>query len=485
MASIYKKKADGPYVIAYHPKPNLRKTVTGFMSLKDTQVLAGKLEAEARRCRKGLVDERAERIAASEARFLLEHVKDFEQALRDRGDVPGHAERTGRMVRCIVQGTKATKWAHLSQSGIDGWLADLQRANLGPLQANGKRPRAFGPSTRNHYVRAVKSFCNWMIRDGRASYNPLAGLSTVNADVDVRVKRRVLSLKDLQALLTKTATEPERYGLTGPQRVLVYRLALATGLRAGEIASLTVADFRLADGVVEVQAAYAKNRRRDELPLRADLLADLGACLRGRDSTEQAIPAMPDSDRTAEMLKADLEAAGLVYDAPEGRYDFHSLRHQFCSDLVASGANVKVAQALARHSTPVLTIGRYSHVRVHDRQAAVEALPDLATPQPSNEAQKATGTADAVAVQVAEREAAWRQKSAENGNTRHIRIASTGDDHCTAEVSQNGEKQPIRLNTAQAGNQRQRQRKGGGKVAVGDDDPILSPQRLPFRHYPC
>ena len=55
------------------------------------------------------------------------------------------------------------------------------------------------------------------------------------------------------------------------------------------------------------------------------------------------------------MLKADLTAAGPDYDTPEGRYDFHALRHQFCSDLVESGANVKVVQALARDSTPVLT----------------------------------------------------------------------------------------------------------------------------------
>jgi site-specific recombinase XerD len=38
-------------------------------------------------------------------------------------------------------------------------------------------------------------------------------------------------------------------------------------------------------------------------------------------------------------------------------YDFHSLWHTFVSVLVKSGCNIKVAQTLARHSDPGLTLG--------------------------------------------------------------------------------------------------------------------------------
>jgi len=42
--------------------------------------------------------------------------------------------------------------------------------------------------------------------------------------------------------------------------------------------------------------------------------------------------------------------------------DFHAQRHTYISGIVAGGqASVKTCQDLARHSTPVLTIGRYSH----------------------------------------------------------------------------------------------------------------------------
>ncbi len=74
--------------------------------------------------------------------------------------------------------------------------------------------------------------------------------------------------------------------------------------------------------------------------------------------------------------------------------DFHSTRHTFISGIVAGGASVKVAQELARHSTPTLTIGRYSHTRLHDVAAALDSLPDLDATQPVNQPAMlaATGT---------------------------------------------------------------------------------------------
>lgn len=53
-------------------------------------------------------------------------------------------------------------------------------------------------------------------------------ITSVNADVDVRITRRVLSHDDLQTLLRATAYGPTRYGRTGNERVLIGRLALAT-----------------------------------------------------------------------------------------------------------------------------------------------------------------------------------------------------------------------------------------------------------------
>jgi len=84
----------------------------------------------------------------------------------------------------------------------------------------------------------------------------------------------------------------------------------------------------------------------------------------------------------------------------EGRvFDFHALRHLYISRVVESGASVKTCQELARHSSPVLTLGRYAHVRLADLRAAVPTVPtgDKATPEAGR--LRATGTDNATAHQ--------------------------------------------------------------------------------------
>ncbi len=86
--------------------------------------------------------------------------------------------------------------------------------------------------------------------------------------------------------------------------------------------------------------------------------------------------------------------------------------------IVAGGASVKTAQELARHSTPVLTIGRYSHAQLHDIAGALDELPDLQPEEPKTERQalRATGTDSKLA---ADRQQwtgkAWRE-TARNDN---------------------------------------------------------------------
>ena len=88
------------------------------------------------------------------------------------------------------------------------------------------------------------------------------------------------------------------------------------------------------------------------------------------------------TQRTAETLRFDLKAAGIPYETDSGVVDFHSLRGDFISYLLSSGARVKVCQTLARHSTAAMTIGIYAKASLHDISGAVENLPGLTTPKP-------------------------------------------------------------------------------------------------------
>jgi hypothetical protein len=87
-------------------------------------------------------------------------------------------------------------------------------------------------------------------------------------------------------------------------------------------------------------------------------------------------------DAKTDAERAERERADFLkhIDADGRVLDFHGTRHTYISGIVAGGASVKTCQELARHSTPTLTIGRYSHARLHDLTAALDALPECAAP---------------------------------------------------------------------------------------------------------
>ncbi len=84
--------------------------------------------------------------------------------------------------------------------------------------------------------------------------------------------------------------------------------------------------------------------------------------------------------KAAEMLRIDLEAAGIPYtiEGPDGPLyaDFHSLRHSYLTLGARAGIDLRTLQELAGHSTPTL-MARYAHRRLYDLAGAVERLPSF------------------------------------------------------------------------------------------------------------
>jgi len=161
------------------------------------------------------------------------------------------------------------------------------------------------------------------------------------------------------------------------------------------------------------QVTYSKRRRNDVQPIRRDLTERLRPWVEDKAADEPVFATMP--DKTAKMLRADLAAAGIAYRDDAGRVvDFHALRHTFITSVVSGGATVKVAQELARHSTPTLTIGIYAHVGLHDLSAALDALPDTDAPGEETAALRATGTDDATVDDDAQRHLKCHQRAHES-----------------------------------------------------------------------
>lgn len=90
-------------------------------------------------------------------------------------------------------------------------------------------------------------------------------------NVGEEVAHRALTVEEIQWLLAATAQGPTRGGISGVDRAILHRLALETGLRAGEIRSLTAKSFDSSkDGAfATVLAAYPERRHENLAPRRA------------------------------------------------------------------------------------------------------------------------------------------------------------------------------------------------------------------------
>ncbi len=205
----------------------------------------------------------------------------------------------------------------------------------------------------------------------------------------MRRGRRELTADELRALFTATrASERTFRGLTGEDRYHLYLTAATTGFRANALANLTPADFDLAaePATVTLAARFNKSRKPKVQPLPADVAAALRATCRVSRRAQPVWGGTWARDhRGAEMLRIDLEAAGIPYavEGPDGpEYaDFHSLRHSYLTLGGRSGIDLRTLQELAGHSKPELT-ARYSHRRLYDLAGAVEKLPNLVPDAP-------------------------------------------------------------------------------------------------------
>ncbi len=357
----------------------------------------------------GVIDPR--RVAA--LRTLSEHLDDWAQYLAAKDNTEKHVALVTGRARRAVEGCGFAYWSEVSASRVMAYLSDLRGDKV---DDKGDVKRGVSKQTSNFYLSAVKGFCRWMVRDGRASENPLVHLDPLNARTDRRHDRRALSVEEVRWLIDTTSgkNSPERYGMSGPERAMLYRLAVETGLRASELRSLTRASFNLTidNPTVRVAAAYSKRRREDVLPLRPDTTAELRDHLATKHPGARAF-VMPKSERTAKMFRADLDAARQAWlratTLPQGAHertdtgfltpvddagrhaDFHALRHTAGSLLAASGTHPKVAQSLMRHSTIDLTMSRYTHTLAGQESAAIENLPDLSA-KPAEAVAEANGT---------------------------------------------------------------------------------------------
>ena len=299
---------------------------------------------------------------------LKKHLDDFEAYLKNKGNTVDHYTRTKYRVKEILDECKFERIDHISASRVQAFLGDLRR-------------KEYSIRTSNHYLRAIKMFTRWLLKDRRTPEDRLMHLSQMNENIDQKRIRRALSMDEFIKLLKAAETGPAIQEVSGPDRAMLYLIGAYTGFRLNEIGSVTMQSFNFQSNppTLTVEAGYSKRRRRDELPLRGDFAAKIKKWLASKKKLRPDEPIIDVTNkRTGEMIQKDLKRAGIPYVDDRGYYaDFHALRKTFITNLARAGVSPKNAQILARHSDINLTMNIYTMLGIVDQASAVESLPPI------------------------------------------------------------------------------------------------------------
>ncbi len=277
------------------------------------------LERRAELVRAGVLTP-AEADAADHAGLpFSKHLDAYEKHLRAKSGDPRRISMLRRRLERLARDCRFFRLNKMSAGPIERWL--VEQAELG-----------LSASTRNSYRESLVCFGNWCRRTHRLTQNPFADVPRADAKADRRHQRRALTEVELRRLLrvarlrplaefgrkiTQTQADPQRRPRsratwkrepltvenidaaverarealkdnpdliarrerTGYERALIYKTLVLTGLRKGELASLTVGQLDFAGPVAYaiLNAADEKNRQGSNIPLRADVATELSS----------------------------------------------------------------------------------------------------------------------------------------------------------------------------------------------------------------
>ena len=441
----------------------VKEVATGCRDESAARSVLTDLEKRAERVKGGILTQAEDAMIDHQDSPLADHLESYLVHLQAKGDSAVHLGDTKRLAGKIINECGFARLADVRREAVESWL--VQR------QSEGMAAR-----TRNSYLQAVRGLCNWCIETGRLAVNPLVKIAKADENADRRRTRRALTESELTRLLEVARRRPlAEYGrltvrkarseanrrrdtwtmkpLTlegieaattrarerlvknpglvaameslGHERALIYKTLVLTGLRKGELASITVGQLDLDAPMpsLVLEAADEKNREGSTIPLQADLVADLRGWLVDKaaalqeaareapvvrfeskhekgskrhqgDSTgpegQSCLPLSAVPTLSADtplftiprglvnILDRDLRLAGIPKMDERGRtVDVHALRHTFGTLLSVAGVKPRTAQAAMRHSRIDLTMNVYTDPKLLDVAGAIEALPAL------------------------------------------------------------------------------------------------------------
>jgi integrase/recombinase XerC len=234
---------------------------------------------------------------------------------------------------------------------------------------------------------ALRSFYRFLIRTGRARYNPALDVRTPKLP---RYLPRVLSKDDANALMEFPEGESE----SALRDRAILEVLYSTGARVSELVALDEGNIAPSEGLVRLQG---KGRRERIVPIGAVALDAIRAYHARRRLSRNSARGASDAGRAVftnrsgrRLTSRSVARIVAKYSRrlPGGAVSPHALRHSFATHLLDEGADLRAIQEMLGHAS-LNTTQKYTHLAANQ----LLAVYDQAHPRAARRATRQSGTA--------------------------------------------------------------------------------------------
>ena len=273
----------------------------------------------------------------------------------------------------VRYGTYLTEEKRASRNTVASYLRDVNQfadylqshLNCTPRQAESEMVREYmdwmlahgkSPASVTRFLASVKSFYNFLLREGAVAANPARGLTAAKAE---RKYPEILTSREVELFLE----QPQCVDAKGFRDHAMLELLYATGIRVSELISLDLDDLNLSASFIRCRS---KGKERI-IPLYHGAVKALQDYVRNirpqliADGDEEALFVNMNGERMSrqgfwKIIKCYQEKAGIEKDITP-----HTLRHSFAAHLLENGADLRSIQEMLGHAD-ISSTQIYTHV---------------------------------------------------------------------------------------------------------------------------
>lgn len=220
----------------------------------------------------------------------------------------------------------------------------------------GQMKDGLSKATAGRRLAAVRSFFQFLLREGYVDRNPARPVNTPKAQ---RPLPRFLTVDDAFGLVEK----PEGIGFMPARDKAILELLYSSGLRVSEVAGLQIDEVNTREGLVKVRG---KGKKERILPMGTKAVAAVKSYLVERILLRKRNRALFLNRRGGRFTDRGIRRVVVKYarlTGIEGAIGPHTIRHTFASHLLQAGADLRVIQELLGHAS-LSTTQKYTHLDI-------------------------------------------------------------------------------------------------------------------------